>query len=150
LSTAITRDEFFEVARDNCTPSQLDALERIIDFIDKSTELSLSYTKAKTHHTVTASYVRRDNGRTKVFSCYEDGRAMCQYRLSLPDHLTDAQQSAIQDAYEAYRKATAGDKGSSWGWFRVNSTSFSVLAKAIQELSTVLHEQFDGSAGTGS
>lgn len=138
MSQAITKSEFFGIAKSCCTPRQFEQLLRMVEFIESSTCLSLSYTKAKTHHTVTASFVRSDGRRFKVFSCYEDGKAMCQHTVALPDDLSDEQRSAIEIAYRAYRDSTGGEAGTSWGWFSISSTTLSVLTDAIGEIASVL------------
>jgi hypothetical protein len=142
MSKAITKGEFFAAAKPVSTSRQFEQMQQLVDFIEKDTCLSLAYTKAKAHHTLTASYVRPDGGRCKVFSCYENGQAMCQHVVELPPDVPDLQRSAIKDAYQAYREDTGGADGTSWGWFSISSITLAVLTGAIGELAANLDLQF--------
>ncbi len=135
MSKPITKEQFFDEASKQCTPARLKALRSLLSFSEASTALQLQFTRAKTHHTVSASIRRRDGGRTTVFASYANGRMWCQYFTSLPDWVTEDQEKRISDAQERYRVATGGDAGKHWQYFNTDELPLIDVENAINNVS---------------
>lgn len=107
MSMSISPAEYHEKAK-SLSPDNRLYLTSLLDRLSLVDCVELMYTSGSAHENVTASFVRPDGGRCKIFACYANGDAVLQYYWQTPREASMTQRLAVARAYDDFRTRTGG------------------------------------------